>query len=378
MELVPVLRRSIGGLVVAGMAAAYLNQPEPDTMEMTVEFERAGLNVRPGDEVRVRGVPVGRISSIEAEPGAPTVRYTLALDPDTRVAADSTANLVPKTLFGDKFVELQPAEEDAPTLAEGASIPVDRTSPSAEVQQVLDKLQPILETFDPVEFSATLSSYAEAFDGSGADIAQLLDDLPPILEEFTQRKGDLARLFEAVPGAAGTFEARAAELARAADHFGDLAELVADDEPEVARFLAGTTDLSARAAELLAGEREPLQGALDGIYGTFDVLSNYPGAITALLSGAPQLLNGLAAATTTGSFRAPIANFGVINAGSLLDTPGALGDGGGGTGVGPDITVAGLPQGPFTLDLGLANTDGSLKPTGLSALLGNLLGGLVG
>ncbi len=374
-RLAPLVARAAAALVAVGVAAAYLRQPEATSMRVTAEFERAGLNVRKGDEVRVRGVPVGRIAAIEVDDVGAVVRYALRIDPDAEVAADTTARLVPKTLFGDKFVELQPASPGGPALADGAVIPLERTAPATEIQTLLDELVPVLRSIDPVQVSNTLASFAEGLDGTGSDIEAVLETLPPVLEELTRRRDDLSTLFRSVPGVAGTVEARATELARAADHFGDLADLVVDEQPELARFLDGTTALSAEAAALLTEDGEVLQGVLDDGYTVLDIVSGYPGAITALLNGAPRFVNGLAAATSTGAFRAPIANFVVLNPGSLLDAPGSFGEAQGGAGVGPDIVIEGLELPAPSVDLGLAESTGALSSSGLGELLGSLLGG---
>jgi phospholipid/cholesterol/gamma-HCH transport system substrate-binding protein len=240
-RLGPIAARMAVVLVITGVAAAYVLQPEARSLEVSAEFERAGLNVREGDEVRVRGIPVGRIAGIEVDEGAEIVRYTLRIDPDAAVAADTTARLVPKTLFGDKFVQLEPAKVGLPTLADGATIPLSRTVPPTEVQKLLDELVPVLRSVDPVEVSNTLASFAEGLDGAGADIESVLESLPPVLEELALRREDLSTLFRSIPGVAGTIGARATELARVADHFGDLAYLVVDEQRELAGFLDGTT-----------------------------------------------------------------------------------------------------------------------------------------
>ena len=76
------------------------------------EFNRAGLNIRAGDEVRRAGRARRHASSASrstarTSPPATCWRST----PATRVAADSGARLVPKTLFGDKYVELDAARD---------------------------------------------------------------------------------------------------------------------------------------------------------------------------------------------------------------------------------------------------------------------------
>lgn len=370
------VRRLAISLLAAGVLAAWLGKPGPDRKDITVEFARAGLNVRPGDEVRVRGVPVGTIASIDIDDEAYIARYRLSVDPDAPIAGDTTAALVPKTLFGDKYVELQATPSGGERIEDGALIPLDRTSAPSEVQEVLDRLQPVLDEVDPVTFANVISSTAEGLDGAGADIATVVDALPDALATITANQADLGRIFRAVPGIAGTLEERADQLVQVAESFGTLATTIDENEVELSRFVSDTADLSTRAAELLDTEGARLDRILSNSLSVLDLVNERPGAVAALLNGAPRFVNGLAAATGTGAFRAPIANFAVLNPGSLFDAKGDLGEAQGGAGIGPDITVEGFPLtdgiviGPENGETGFMG-----GVNGVVGLLNNLLGG---
>lgn len=370
------VRRLAISLLAVGVLAAWLGQPGPDRKEITVEFARAGLNVRPGDEVRVRGVPVGTIASIDIDDEAYIARYRLSVDPAAPIAADTTAALVPKTLFGDKYVELQATPSAGERIDDGALIPLERTSAPSEVQEVLDRLQPVLEQVDPVTFANVIASTAEGLDGAGADIASLVDSLPDALAVITANEADLGRIFRAVPGIAGTLEERADQLVQVAESFGTLATTIDDNEAALSRFVTDTAELSTRAAELLDTEGARLDRILSSSLSVLDLVDERPGAVAALLNGAPRFVNGLAAATGTGAFRAPIANFAVLNPGSLADAKGPLGEAQGGAGVGPDIVLEGFPLtdgvviGPEESEAGVMGA-----VNGVVGLLNNLLGG---
>ena len=363
-------RRLVASVLLAGLVAAWLGQPGPHRKQITVEFARAGLNVRPGDEVRVRGVPVGTISSIDVDRETYTANYTLSVDPDAPIAPDTTATLVPKTLFGDKYVELQGAPADAEHLGDGAHIPLGRTSAPSEVQEVLDRLEPVLAEVDPVTFANVVASLAEGLDGAGADIASLVDALPDALATLTANQQDLGRIFRAVPGIAGTLEERADQLVQVAESFGTLATTIDENEDELVRFVTSTADLSARAAELLTTEEVRLTRILDDAFTVVDLVAEQPDALPTLLDGLPVFVNGLAAATSSGYFKAPIASFGVLI--PAVDSKGALGEAGGGAGFGPDVVVEGFPL-TDGITVGTGGLTGAVN--GVVGLLNNLLGG---
>ncbi|HEX4866787.1 MAG TPA: MlaD family protein [Acidimicrobiales bacterium] len=377
MRISPVLvRRLAVSMLVAGLLAAWQARPGPDRKVITVEFARAGLNVRPGDEVRVRGVPVGRISAIDIDDDAFIARYRLSVDSDAPIAADTTASLVPKTLFGDKYVELEAAPSTGERIADGTLIPLARTSAPSEVQEVLDRLQPILEEVDPVTFANVIASTAEGLDGAGADIATLVDAVPSALETIIANEKDLGRIFRAIPGVAGTLEARADQLVQVADAFGTLAQTVDDNEDELLAFVTDTAELSSRAAELLTTEGARLDRITEDGFSVVDLVAEQPEAVRTLLKSTPAFVNGLAAATKEGYFKAPIASFGVLI--PTVDAKGPLGEAGGGAGFGPDIVVEGFPiEDGITVGSpdggGTGATTGTVN--GVIGLLNNLLGG---
>jgi phospholipid/cholesterol/gamma-HCH transport system substrate-binding protein len=359
--------------VLAIASAAVLLEDDGESFTVTAEFERAGLNVRAGDEVRVRGIPIGRITSIEVDRQDFSATYVLSLDPDVAIAGDTTARLVPKTLFGDKFVELQPAVEGGPVLADGTHLDRSRTQAPTELQSVLDRLEPTLEQLDPIALSATLASLATAFDDAAPDFRRLMDDVPALADTIVAAQADLASLLAATPGVAGTVTENADALVSAASQFAELADLVVESQPELASFLTGVTDLSTQAAALLAADGTSIDAILRQGTDVLGIVSQHPGAITALLDGAPRFVNGLAAATSTGAFRAPIANFVILNPGSLFDAAGGFGEANGGTGPGPDVVVDGLGVPEVPLDLTDPEALVSTSVGALNTLLGNLL-----
>jgi len=370
------VRRLAAAVLCAGLLAAWVGRPGPERMEITAEFARAGLNVRPGDEVRVRGVPVGTISSIDVDRDSFTARYTLSVASDAAIASDSGAALVPKTLFGDKYVELEGAAPGGGRITDGSHIPLERTSAPSEVQEVLDRLEPVLAEVDPVTFANVIASTAEGLDGGGADLATIVDALPDALATITANQEDLGRIFRAVPGIAGTLQQRADALVAVAESFGTLALTIEESQDDLARFVVDTAELSTRAAELLDSEGGRLDRILSDSLSVLDLVGEKPGAVRALLAGAPRFVNGLAAATGTGAFRAPIANFGVLNPGSLLDAKGELGESQGGAGVGPDVVIEGFPlQDGVTVGPSAGDAGGMGAANGAVSLLNNLLGG---
>ena len=99
---------------VAFVSLAYeaANIRGTDGYELEAEFgATGGLSV--GDDVRISGIKVGRISRQELDPVTYAARIVMSLDERIRVPADSSARITAASLLGGNYLELIPgADED--------------------------------------------------------------------------------------------------------------------------------------------------------------------------------------------------------------------------------------------------------------------------
>ena len=88
--------------------------------EIIAEFgSTGGLSV--GDDVRISGIKVGRITEQSLDPITYSARIAMAIAPDIEIPADSSARITAASLLGGNYVELMPGAEDE-MLAAGAVI----------------------------------------------------------------------------------------------------------------------------------------------------------------------------------------------------------------------------------------------------------------
>ena len=100
------------------------------------------------------------------------------------IPSNVSARLLPKTLFGEKYVDLVlPTEPAARPIRENDVIPQDRTTVAIELERVLADLLPLLRTIQPEKLNATLNALATALEGRGD---QLGDNLQLVNRYFTE------------------------------------------------------------------------------------------------------------------------------------------------------------------------------------------------
>jgi phospholipid/cholesterol/gamma-HCH transport system substrate-binding protein len=150
---------------------------------------------------------VGEVREIESSGDGATL--TLALDPDKAsiVPSDATAMILPKTLFGEKYVSLQvPESPSGRSIGEGDTI--EEADVAIEVEKVLSDVYPLLRTVQPAELSYTLNALATALDGRGEAIGEnlvILDDYLkrtnpkiPLLVDDLRKLGEVSEVYRDV------------------------------------------------------------------------------------------------------------------------------------------------------------------------------------
>jgi phospholipid/cholesterol/gamma-HCH transport system substrate-binding protein len=155
---------------------------KPKGYRVAASFAEASQLATEAD-VRISGVPVGKVKAIE--PDAKTGRSLVTMELEAKYSplpADSKALLRQKTLLGETYVELTPGTERARKLPEGGRLPQGNVSETVELDE-------ILRTFDPetrAAFQDWMQTQAQAIDGHGRDLNDALGNLGPFAEDAAE------------------------------------------------------------------------------------------------------------------------------------------------------------------------------------------------
>src|SRR3954447_21752848 len=128
------------------------------TVPVTVVSERVGLVMNPQAKVRMRGVQVGQVDSIETRSDGMAVLH-LAMDPDqiSAISDNVLVNITSSTVFGAKYVELVAPPDPSPKpLASGQQLNADHVT--VETNTVFQQLTSVLKAIDPVRLNQTLAA----------------------------------------------------------------------------------------------------------------------------------------------------------------------------------------------------------------------------
>jgi phospholipid/cholesterol/gamma-HCH transport system substrate-binding protein len=163
-------RAGLLALVVIGLLAYFgftKANPFADPYELEAVFQNAN-SIKPNSPVRIAGVDVGKVKSVEAMTGGEgAARVTMEIkDEGLPIHEDATLKIRPRIfLEGNFFVDLKPGSPSADTLDDGGTIPVTQTAAPVQIGDVLTALQ----SDTRADLQTFLREYSAGLADGGAD-----------------------------------------------------------------------------------------------------------------------------------------------------------------------------------------------------------------
>jgi phospholipid/cholesterol/gamma-HCH transport system substrate-binding protein len=197
-----------------------------DPYDVTIEFPDV-VDLVPQSLVKVADVSVGTVRSIDVDPATWNARVTVAVNRGVTLPADAEARVRTTSLLGEKFVELAaPAQGGTGTLADGATIPIERAGRAVEVEEVFGALSMLLNGGGVAQIKTISTELNKALDGREPQIRALLDNLDTLVSALDDRKGEITRALDGLNRLSATLNDRRPQIANALDNLGPgLAEL---------------------------------------------------------------------------------------------------------------------------------------------------------
>ena len=262
--------------------------------EVTLDTDRVGLQLPDRADVKIRGVLVGEVLDMKAT--ADGAKLTLGIYPSQlhTIPADVTGAILPKTLFGEKYVSLV-APSDAKTdrhIEPGAVIP--KTQVAIEVEQVLSDIYPLLRTIQPADLNETLNAVATALEGRGEKLGTTLETLDSYLKKINPQVPQLVSDLKMAAKVSDTYNAALPEIAQILRNSITTATTLQDHSQELSSLLTDVTSFSNTANQFLADNGDNLIQLGQVTEPVVRMLARYSPEFPCLLGGMDRLTDRVA------------------------------------------------------------------------------------
>ncbi|HLF69763.1 MAG TPA: MlaD family protein, partial [Actinomycetota bacterium] len=232
--------------------ATSLEGSRAPSYTVLARFHRAGQLMKAGADVKLRGILVGRVASVQLR--GDMVELRLAMDPAQFVPSDVSASIRGKTLFGEKFVSLLDSDHSSAKLRDGDVVPEARTVDPFELEQVLDSAMPLLNEISPKDLGAALRALAEGFSGQEDVVRRTIDNGGSALTSLNDHTDALGSLLKGLPRSSDALARSAADLVSSAEGLDRFNSTLVANEGKVRGALSDVPSWMTKLAEIL-GER---------------------------------------------------------------------------------------------------------------------------
>ena len=269
-ELPPTIVGLISIVVIAlGLGGAFsINhfQALRGVYEISADLEDAA-GLQSGNEVRVAGVKVGRVTGISLTDEA--ARITMEVESNVRLPEETRLEVKLKTLLGQKFVDLQypkgyiaaasgngdPTGATSGYLEPGDVIPLSRTKIPFEMYQAANEGTAVLEEIDKKSLRRMIDVLARTVTGSKEELGDALVALDEATEVLTPKSKDISSLLRHSRDVTLTLAEEDADLEGILSRSSNVLETLADRRATLSSLLAATNDLTLDLGLLIRSAR---------------------------------------------------------------------------------------------------------------------------
>ncbi|MEU7525759.1 MCE family protein [Saccharothrix sp. NPDC042600] len=329
------------------------------------------LDLVPQAGVKVNDVPVGRVDRIDLAADGWTAEVTVLVNGDVKLPGNAIAKLRQSALLGEKYVELaKPAEgREEGTLADGATIPVERTNRNPEVEEVFGALSMLLNGGGIAQLQNISKELSAALEGNEPEVKSLLANLNTLVGELDGHKTEITRALDGVNRLAGTLSAQRDQISGVLEGLEPGLKVLSEQRTQLVTLLQSLDSLADVAVDTIDKSKADVVADLKALEPTLQKLveagTNLPNAFELLLT---YPFPDAAVDGIKGDYTNLYADLD-LNLGTVVDNLGRSRQS-------PLPTLPGLDGNAPSLPLPLPNLP--LPHLGGTPGLGDVLGGLLG
>ncbi len=280
-------------LLVAGVVVVLRKSETINRTNVVAYFENSnGIYV--GDDVRILGVPVGRITSIEPQPER--VKISFWYNDKYDVPADAKAAILSPTLVTARAIQLTPVYTTGPVMKDDAVIPRERTAVPVEWDEVRQQLEKLADSLQPTEpggvspLGSVINTTADNLRGEGANIRDTVIKLSQAFSALGDHSTDIFSTVKNLAILVSALQDSTDLMRQLNQNLASVTGLLADNPDEVADAVRDLGAVVPEVQKFVADNREALGTTSDKLAGVTQALTDSLADVKQFLHVAPNTL----------------------------------------------------------------------------------------
>ncbi|HHX86006.1 MAG TPA: MCE family protein [Actinomycetales bacterium] len=266
-------------LAFVSTSIAIYNRAFTSSDSVTLMADEMAYALPNDADVKARGVLVGRVAGVE--PAGDKVQVNLEFDPAfaERLPANISGRLLPKTLFGERYVDLGFPDDPQGTLEPGTTIHQDTRGNAVELGRVLDGLLPVLEAVPPEKLAGTLGALNQALSGKGDELGASLVEIGRVFDGISEEMPALESGLRDLSTFSQTYSEALPDLIHALDALRTTGNTVVERRTDIADGLRRVSESSEVLTGFLATNRDDLIALAADSRQSLEYLAEYSPAL---------------------------------------------------------------------------------------------------
>lgn len=261
-----------------------------DPYEVTAYFSASG-GIFPSAQVTERGNVVGTVTSLTLIPHGVAVH--LAIDPQYKIPANSSAAVDDLSVVGEQYVDLTPASNGPPYLHAGGVIGLARTSVPLNDAVILANFDRFVNSVNLPALETVISQLGAAFQGTGPALQQLIDAGDALTKSAQANLPTDVQLINVGQTVLDTQQALNGDLQAYTANLAQFSAQLVTSDPDLRALLNSGVASSQQLTALLDANRNALPVLLDNLVTMAQIQDvRLPGLETILTVYPPNVANG--------------------------------------------------------------------------------------
>lgn len=286
----PLVALLTGVFLAAGFGACSAVGGGGGHYTVTAWFASA-ISLYPDSQVRVLGLPAGRVKSIKVIDDK--VRVVMSIPDDIPLPKGVNATIIPLSFIGERYVQFFPAwKQGEEKLPANATIPIEDTSVPVEPDETLAAVKHLLDSIDPHATGKLVTNLAKDLDGTGSDLNAALKGLGTITETLGAKDAEVGAIIDHFDQLTATLSSRDATLGRVLDAFARTTDALADERTSIQSLLASLASITTNGLALVGKHRVELDKDLTVLSRTIRLVGDNIDQLDKVLTALPLLTAG--------------------------------------------------------------------------------------
>jgi phospholipid/cholesterol/gamma-HCH transport system substrate-binding protein len=262
--------------LLIGMSIQVYQQAFTTVVPVTLRTDHIGNQLQPASDVKVRGLIVGQVKRVTSRGDHAEVELALQPDKVGFIPRNVSARLLPKTLFGERYVSLVvPNQASSKRLGSGDVISQDNTTTAMELERVFSDLMPLLQAVEPQKLASTLNALSGALDGRGKPLGDTLVRLNHYVEGLNPSLPNFNTDVKALSEFANTYSTAAPDLVQALSDLTTTSKTLVDTRSTLNTLYGSVTTASNDLTSFLQANQSNLIQLSAASRPVLDLLAKY-------------------------------------------------------------------------------------------------------